>query len=68
MDAKLYPVQYLGDFRVLLSEIWMTQKAAVYFKDRDPQALAALDKILMIGSSVAKSTLPANKGKFKKQA
>lgn len=68
VDAKLYPVKYLGDFRVLLSEIWMTQKAAIYFKDRDPMALAALDKILLIGGTVGKPTLPANKSTFIKKA
>jgi hypothetical protein len=68
VDAKLYPVQYLGEFRVLLSEIWMTQKAATYFKDRDPLALAALDRILRIGTAKPNPMLPANKGKFKKRA
>lgn len=69
VEAKLYPVQYLGEFRVLLSEVWMTQKAAIYFKGRDPAALAALDKILLIGSAKPNPALPsANKSKFQKKA
>lgn len=68
VDAKLYPVQYLGDFRVILSEIWMTQKAEAYFKERDPLALAALDKILLLGSVKPTPALPANKAKFKRKA
>jgi hypothetical protein len=68
VDAKLYPVQYLGEFRVLLSEIWMTQKAATYFKDRDPLALAALDRILLLGTAKPKLALPANKSSFKRKA
>lgn len=69
VNAKLYPVQYLGEFRVLLAEIWMSQKAAAYFKSRDPEALAALDRILLIGNSSPAKALPAaNKVSFKKRA
>jgi hypothetical protein len=69
VEAKLYPVQFLGEFRVLLSEIWMTQKAATYFKSRDPAALSALDKILLIGNAKPNPALPpANKGNFKRRA
>lgn len=68
VDAKLYPVQYLGEFRVLLSEIWMPQKAAEYFKTRDPVALVALDKILLIGSAKPNAALPANRSRLTKQA
>jgi KilA-N domain len=68
VEAKLYPVEYLGDFRRLLSDIWMKQKAADYFKARDPLALAALDKFLMIGTVAPKSLPTANKSKYKRRA
>lgn len=69
VEAKLYPVQYLGEFRVLLSEIWMTQKAATYFKGRDPAALAALDKILLLGTAKPTASLPsANRSRYQKRA
>lgn len=61
VEAKLYPVRFLGEFRVILSEIWMAQKAAAYFKDRDPNALAALDKILLIGVKKPAANYPALK-------
>lgn len=68
VDAKLYPVQYLGEFRVLLSEIWMPQKAAEYFKTRDPVALVALDKILLIESPSPRAKLAANRSRITKRA
>jgi hypothetical protein len=69
VNAKLYPVKYLGEFRVLLAEIWMMQKAEAYFKKRAPEALTALDNILLIGKSDAPRVMPpANKSSFKKIA
>lgn len=66
--AKLYPVEYLGAFRVLLAKVWLPEKAALYFKSRDPAALAVLDKILLIGHVKPTPALPANKPKFQKRA
>jgi len=51
VEANLYPVQFLGDFLQLLSTEWFPTKAVEYFKQRDPQALAALDKMLMLENS-----------------
>ncbi|KAK6025808.1 KilA-N domain protein [Ostertagia ostertagi] len=51
VDAKLYPVEHLGSFRQFISTVWMPQRAAGYFKDRDPQALPLLDKVLQVGFS-----------------
>ena len=63
VEANLYPIQYLGDFAVLLDTVWMPQRAAAYFKTRDPDALLVLDKMLMVGMNKA-----ANKALFKKKA
>jgi hypothetical protein len=68
VDAKLYPLEYLGEFRVLLAKFWMIEKAAAYFKKRDPLALAALDKILMLGAQPPTKAISANNGKFKRKA
>ena len=68
VDAKLYPLTYLGEFRVLLAEVWFPEKAAAYFKPRDPAALAALDRILLIGHVKPIPAKPANKAMFKKKA
>lgn len=51
VEANLYPVDYLGDFLKLLAEDWFPNKAVEYFKKRDPDALAALDKMLLIENS-----------------
>jgi len=68
VSAKLYPLEYLGEFRVMLASIWMAEKAAQYFQKRDPLALAALDKILLLGAAQPVKTIPANKPAFKRKA
>lgn len=68
VPANLYPVEYLGAFRKLMDTIWMPQHAANYFKTRDPAALPALDKILLLGRPSHPIALPANKANFKRKA
>lgn len=46
--ANLYPVEYLGVFRTLMDKEWLSKRASAYFKERDPLALLALDKMLMV--------------------
>ncbi|MBQ0931177.1 KilA-N domain-containing protein [Ideonella sp. 3Y2] len=48
VPAKLYPVEHLGAFRAFISNVWMPTRAEDYFRQRDPAALIALDKILKI--------------------
>ena len=68
VQANLYPVDFLGAFRRLMAEVWMPQHAAAYFKTRDPAALPALDKILMLNKPVQSVQLPANKVAYKRKA
>ena len=68
VEAKLYPIEYLGDFLKLLTEDWLPNKAAGYFKTRDPLALLALDKILLIGHVKPAPVKPANKPMFRRKA
>lgn len=68
VPANLYPVEYLGDFRRLMAEVWMPQYAAAYFKTRDPDALPALDKILLLSGPSQPGKPPANKPRFKRKA
>ncbi len=56
VEAKLYPVQCLGAFREYIVNIWMPQRAAGYFQERDPSALPALDRMLSISYTPASST------------
>ncbi len=64
VEANLYPIKYLGDFVTLMDTVWMPEKAATYFKKRDPKALLALDKILML-KHVKPGQIAANKSRFK---
>lgn len=48
VPAKLYPVECLGQFRRFIADVWMPERAEGYFRERDPQALPLLDRILSI--------------------
>lgn len=48
MPAKLYPIEVLSAFRKYINEVWLPERAAPYFSQRDPAALVALDKVLKI--------------------
>jgi len=67
VPAKLYPIEYLGDFLKLLAEEWFPKHAPKYFKDRDPNALAALDKVMLIGYVQPTAKPAANKKLFWKK-
>jgi hypothetical protein len=54
VPAKLYPVEHLGAFRNFINEVWMPTRAEDYFKQRDPAALIALDKMLRVSYQASK--------------
>ena len=69
VQANLYPNEHLSLFRKLMAEVWLPVNAGPYFQRLDPNALPALDKILLLGQAAAPKMLPpANKPKFKKKA
>lgn len=43
---KLYPNEFLADFRKHFNEVWLPTKCGKYFKDRDPKALPYFPKAL----------------------
>lgn len=45
-NVKLYPNKLLGDFRDHFHSVWIKEKAATYFADRDKNALPYLNKVL----------------------
>lgn len=47
VEAKIYPDQYLAEFRRIIREEWLPKTAIDYFKPRDPLALPFLDKIIL---------------------
>ena len=42
VQARLYPIEYLADFRIYFNEKWLPIQAEKYFKKRAPQALEYL--------------------------
>lgn len=68
VQANLYSNDHLALFRKLMAEVWLPVSAGPYFQKVDPNALPALDKILLLGQAPAPKALPANKPKFKKKA
>ncbi|HIF7454090.1 TPA: KilA-N domain-containing protein, partial [Escherichia coli] len=45
--ARLYPNEYLADFKEHFNNIWLPQYAPKYFADRDKKALALIEKIML---------------------
>ncbi|HCT7913257.1 KilA-N domain-containing protein [Acinetobacter baumannii] len=45
VQARLYPIELLPDFRKHFHEVWIPQKALTYFRERDPQALPYLTQV-----------------------
>ena len=48
VQARLYPIEYLPDFRIYFNETWLPERAEDYFADRLPQALPILPRILQL--------------------
>ena len=48
--AKLYPLQYLSDFREYFNKEWLSKKAETYLKEKFPKAVPYLNKIRRISS------------------
>ena len=48
IEARLYPIEYLADFRRYFNEVWLPQRAKGYFGERFPKALPFLDRIRLL--------------------
>jgi len=55
VEAKLYPLEYLSAFRKYIGEVWMPERAAGYFREKDPTALPMLDKVLKLSYTPRKA-------------
>lgn len=51
VDAILYPIGYLHEFRIHFNEVWLPSRAHQYFRERDPSALPFLDRVLLAAPS-----------------
>ena len=45
VQARLYPIEHLADFRRYFNEVWLPERAKAYFADRFPKALPFLPQI-----------------------
>ncbi len=45
VEARLYPIEYLADFRKWYNEVWLPERAEKYLEDRLPQALPFLPQL-----------------------
>ncbi len=52
VQARLYPIEHLADFRRYFHEVWLPTRAHAYFQDRFPDALPHLDRILQLPSGL----------------
>lgn len=48
VQARLYPLEVLADFRVHFHEVWIPQKALSYFSTRDPLAIPYLQQAFLL--------------------
>lgn len=55
-NVKLYPNHLLGDFRDHFHNVWIRERAARYFEDRDKNALPYLEKVVAQLPSTSDST------------
>ena len=44
--ARLYPIEYLADFRVFFNDVWLPKRAEEYLEKRLPEALPFLPRLL----------------------
>ena len=57
VDAKMYPIGFLDEFRRHFNEVWIPTKAIEYFTPRDAKAVPYLTKVISLVISPA-YTLP----------
>ena len=48
VQARLYPVEHLPDFRRYFNEVWLPDRAESYFAEKCPKALPFLPRILQL--------------------
>ena len=51
VQARLYPIEYLPDFRIYFNETWLPKQAEGYFEKRFPKALPFLSQLKALPDS-----------------
>jgi hypothetical protein len=58
VDAKLYPDELLADFRRWFRTVWLPENGVKYFRSKDPDSLAFLDRLPALAAPSSTSALP----------
>lgn len=48
VDARLYPVAHLADFRIHFTEVWLPTRCIEYFREKDSAALPFIQQMLAL--------------------
>jgi hypothetical protein len=59
VDAKLYPDEYLADFRRWFRSIWLPENGMKYFKGKDPKSITFLERLPALASPSKIASLPS---------
>ena len=51
VPARLYPIEYLPDFRRYFNEVWLPRQAQQYFAAKFPKALPFIPRLLRLPSA-----------------
>jgi len=57
VEACLYPLEYLSDFRTYYNDVWLPTRATRYFTERIPEAVPYLDRITVLPAPTNQSKL-----------
>lgn len=69
VEAKLYPNEFLAEFRKIIQETWLPNRAMEYFRERDPVSLPYLDKVILaLPGPVTAANAPKLKAPKKKNS
>lgn len=58
VDPKLYPDEYLAEFRRWFRTVWLPEHGVKYFKKKDPNSLAYLDRLPALAAPRTAANLP----------
>lgn len=58
VDPKLYPDEFLAEYRRWFRTVWLPEYGVRYFKGKDPASLAYLDKLPALASPTKVANLP----------
>jgi hypothetical protein len=58
VDPKLYPDEFLAEYRRWFRKVWLPEFGVKYFKKKDPSSLIYLDKLPALAAPTKAARLP----------